>query len=628
MQLTRWPRVISALLIACLGVFPLLGWTQDSAPPADVENPPAATESTPDAEPAGEGEESKSAVERQREMAARYRQFDRTLQKMADYLRKTDPQKADLLMRAIRHSKEDRLSDQMNRVVQLLESEQFGVATERQDEVLVSMQAMLKLLQSDGIIVELKAEQERIKDLLKDLGKILGKEKDLRAKTERGEDPNRLADAQAKVAEETKNLENKIDGQDAQKNAGKPGESKPGESKPGESKPGESKPGESKPGESKPGEKKPGEQKPGEKKPGEQKPGEKKPGESKPGESKPGESKPGESKPGESKPGESKPGESKPGESKPGESKPGESKPGESKPGESKPGEQNPQQNQESQQDNKRTPGREDIEQARDEMERAIEELKKKNHDGASKAQDEAIKKLIAAKEKLEEILRQLRDEERELLLLALEARFQKMLAMQKLVYQGTVDLSRIDAAAWADRHTQQSRQLARDENEIASDAQKALTLLKEEGSSVAFPEAVEQLREDMLTVARRLDGNDVGEITQAIERDIIEALAEAIEALKKELEKLKDKKKNPPPPPPNGEPPEPPLVDLLAELKMLRSLQLRVNRMTKQFGRMIDSPDGEQAVKADVLEQLQRLAIRQARIQETTYNLATGRNK
>jgi len=260
-------------------------------------------------------------------------------------------------------------------------------------------------------------------------------------------------------------------------------------------------------------------------------------------------------------------------------------------------------------------------------MERAIEELKKKNHDGASKAQDDAIKELIAAKEKLEEILRQLRDEERELLLMALEARFQKMLAMQKLVYQGTKDLDRIDAAAWVQRHTDQSVQLSRDENDIATDAQKALTLLKEEGSSVAFPEAVKQLREDMLIVARRLNENQVSEITQAIERDIIEALAEAIEALKKEIEKLKEKKKKPQPPK-EGEPSDPPLVDILAELKMLRSLQLRVNRATKRFGRMIESPDGEQAFKQDVLEQLQRLSNRQSRIQEATYDLATGRNK
>ena len=77
-----------------------------------------------------------------------------------------------------------------------------------------------------------------------------------------------------------------------------------------------------------------------------------------------------------------------------------------------------------------------------------------------------------------------------------------------------------------------------------------------------------------------------------------------------------------------SGEPPEPPLVDILAELKMLRSLQLRVNRMTKQFGRMIESPDGEQALKGEVLDQLRRLAVRQARIQQATYDLATGKNK
>ena len=317
-----------------------------------------------------------------------------------------------------------------------------------------------------------------------------------------------------------------------------------------------------------------------------------------------------------------KPGQGKPGQGKPGQGKPGEGKPGEQPPGQQPPPGENPEDNR-----NKRTPGREEIERARAEMERAIEELKKKNHDGASKAQDDAIKELIAAKEKLEEILRQLRDEERELMLLALEARFQKMLAAQKAVYQGTKDLDRIDKAAWADRHSDKATELSREENEIALDANKALELLKEEGSSVAFPEAVEQMRDDMLDVARRLSENQVGEITQTIERNIIESLAEAIEALKKELEKLKEKKKKPQPPKP-GTPADPPLVDILAELKMLRSLQLRVNRMTKQFGRMIESPDGEQALKADVLEQLQKLGARQGRIQEATYNLATGRNK
>ena len=240
MQRTGWTRLTTILLLVCLGMSPLLGMDRRGSRAPGQQGgrghppPPKATGET---DPAGE---EKSALDRQREVSARYRQFDRTLQKMADYLRKTDPAKADILVRAIRLSKETRVSDQMNRVVQLLEGEQFGSAIERQDDVLASLHAMLKLLNSEGRTEELKAEQARIKDLLKDLGKLLGKEKDLRAKTERGEDAERLAKAQAKVAKETKDLENKIDGQDAAKNAeGKPGEGKPGEKKPGESKPGE-----------------------------------------------------------------------------------------------------------------------------------------------------------------------------------------------------------------------------------------------------------------------------------------------------------------------------------------------------------------------------------------------------
>jgi hypothetical protein len=51
----------------------------------------------------------------------------------------------------------------------------------------------------------------------------------------------------------------------------------------------------------------------------------------------------------------------------------------------------------------------------------------------------------------------------------------------------------------------------------------------------------------------------------------------------------------------------------------------LRVNGRTTRLGRLVD---GEQAVDADVVNQLQRLSERQSRIQKATYDLATGRNK
>ena len=55
-------------------------------------------------------------------------------------------------------------------------------------------------------------------------------------------------------------------------------------------------------------------------------------------------------------------------------------------------------------------------------MEKAIQELKEKKDRGkASRHQDEAIRQLLEANEKLEEILRQLREEEKSLTLASLE---------------------------------------------------------------------------------------------------------------------------------------------------------------------------------------------------------------
>jgi len=57
----------------------------------------------------------------------------------------------------------------------------------------------------------------------------------------------------------------------------------------------------------------------------------------------------------------------------------------------------------------------------------------------------------------------------------------------------------------------------------------------------------------------------------------------------------------------------------------MLRSLQFRVNRRTKQIGRLIR---GEEASNEKLLKDLAALARRQAEIQEATYIIATGRNR
>ncbi|MBI3862631.1 MAG: hypothetical protein HY290_12130, partial [Planctomycetia bacterium] len=353
------------------------------------------------------------------------------------------------------------------------------------------------------------------------------------------------------------------------------------------------------------------------------KPEDKKPGDGKSPEKSPEKSKEGQpgDPSGENKPADGKPADGKSSKGHPSPGKSDEWKPSDGQPADSQPSEGSPEQQREQQ-----TPGREELERARRDMERAIEELKKKQRHAASDAQDDAIANLQKAKEKLEEILKQLREEEKERFLAMLEARFQRMLAMQLVVYDGTTKLDKTPAAERSATHATRSLQLARQEEEIAIEATKAITLLRDEGSAVAFPEAVEQMRDDMRIVVSRLERTETGELTQGIEREIIDALEEMIDALQKEIEKGKDKKNKKEDAPKDGQQQQDQqLVDQLAELKMLRTLQMRINHRTKRLGRMVE---GEQAVDPDVLGQLQNLAERQARIQKATYDMATGRNK
>ncbi|HBN76436.1 MAG TPA: hypothetical protein DD473_11580, partial [Planctomycetaceae bacterium] len=464
----------------------------------------------------------------------------------------------------------------------------FAGIVERQDDLISSLVTLLDVLQSEDERQRLQDEISRIEALIGDINKLVVDQKGVRAGTERGQPTEGLEKDQSKVTEDTEKLANKIDEQDRQRQEAAEGEEKKSESE--DQKPEESEPGEQKPGESKPGETKPGEYKPGEPMPPPE-----------------GDTPPSEQKP----PGESPMPQENP--MPPGENSPSEQSPSEQEPSESKP-----------QEKTEPTAGKEEIESAIEKMQKAIEELKQKNKDKASREQDRAIAELEKAKAKLEEILRQLREEEQKIMLAALEARFRKMLQMQLTIRKASGQIEEIEEDKRLPRHRARSIQLARDEQDIVVEADKALIILREEGTSVAFPEAVLQLREDMRVVSERLNEFKVDELTIAIEDDIIEALEEMVEALRKELEKLDEKKKKQGEQK-QGEQPDPALVDLIAELKLLRSLQYRVNRRTKQYGRQID---GEQAADAELLELLDELSIRQARIQRATYDLSTGKNE
>jgi hypothetical protein len=277
-----------------------------------------------------------------------------------------------------------------------------------------------------------------------------------------------------------------------------------------------------------------------------------------------------------------------------------------------------------SQQGPSNDPAQNRLESARKKMQQAQSKLEEAQRRGAVDKQEEAIRELQQAKGKLEEILRQLREEEIERTLVMLEARFRKMLTMQEAVYEGTTRLDKTPQDQRTRNHEIECSRLSGRQTQIVVEIDKTLAILRDDGSAVAMLEAAGQLRDDMQQVVERLAQSKVGRMTQNVEEDIISALKEMIEALNKAQKDAKNKKK-PPGQSMSGKQMDPPLVDMLAELKMIRALQMRVNTRTERYAKMIE---GEQAENAELVEALRRLAESQQRIYRVTHDLEIGKNQ
>jgi hypothetical protein len=128
-----------------------------------------------------------------------------------------------------------------------------------------------------------------------------------------------------------------------------------------------------------------------------------------------------------------------------------------------------------------------------------------------------------------------------------------------------------------------------------------------------------------MFRVKERLHDANVGEDTQQIEQDIIEALTHMRDALKKAQQELG---KQPPGPPgsPNNDPQLQRLLDEIAELKMIRELQKQVNSRTKRYGDK--SAGAEQSDDGQIKKELKDLGERQEKIETMVNALATKKNQ
>ena len=247
-----------------------------------------------------------------------------------------------------------------------------------------------------------------------------------------------------------------------------------------------------------------------------------------------------------------------------------------------------------------------------------------------------AEKEIAEAKKQLEEILRQLREEEVERTLAMLEGRFRKMLQREMEVKEKTEKLNQTTEAQRATDFDIQTGKLSTEQNSIATDASRALLLLREDGSSVAFPATVEEMHFDMLQIAARLSAAKVGEFTLELQKDVIGTLNYLVEALA-QAQKDKEEEKSAKQPPGGGSPQSPgeeALVGKIAELKMLRGLQDRILQRHSRYAKSLEAKSLESGDPTattdspDLIAGLKRLAEKQQKLTRIAQDIVNERNK
>ncbi len=603
-------------ILGGMGAFPNLASAQPPGTKPSSAKPSTAKPAAP--KPAGPNAADDLAL-RQDKLASKYSELEKLLLRMAEYESATNPRRSAVLKQAATQSSDHLTKAKLASITKLLNSQQFKRAIDSQTDVQADLKLLLALLQSENENANRKSEQEKIKEYIKEIQRLARLQGSLKARTEQTDDLKALSKEQSSIADQAGKVKQDI-GEDADQTA-KPEDAQPsaeGEKEGDPKTQGKSQKDKAKPTDPKePGKENP-EAKPEESK-GEQK-GDKAPGEDN--------AKSDKGKEGEKTPSPSSPGEQKPSESK--ESQPG--KGGKDSPMPPEEGEQQSAPPQEKQEESAESPpAKKRVQAAEKKMREAQKKLEQAKRDEAVKDQQKAEEELKKAVAELEEILKQLREEEIEQTLADLATRFKKMLELQLKINEATVQLTKIPVEKRSREVDLQSTRLSTDQQKNLREAEKALALLGDEGSSTAFPASVEQLCQDMQQVVERLALVKIDSITISVEDEIVQTLEQLVAALEqeqKEREKKKQEEKESPAP--QQEPGEDPLIDRIAELKMIKSLQVRINNRTKLFSKMLAQPDDPvgRANTVDLEAALLQLSKREAEVFRVTRDIVVGRKQ
>ena len=275
--------------------------------------------------------------------------------------------------------------------------------------------------------------------------------------------------------------------------------------------------------------------------------------------------------------------------------------------------------NQAKKQGNQESPGQQNMQNASKNSSKASEGLGQNKPSDANEEQKKAIDEMQKAQDEIARAIDEEESKKDEEKLAKIDQLLTAALEKQKAMSASTVSTyaKRTGDKEYDRREIGELTALSDGEGKLQGDIGKVKKMLDDEKATVVFPVVLKDVMDKLGNVQKKLADKDAGQLTQAIQTQIEQTLEELVNSIRKQLAEHRDRAKGGGGPSGGGGGKgKQPLVPPIAELKMLRTMELQIAGITKLLDKQVVSgelPKEKAAVEfktvTDRQKEVQRLA-------------------
>lgn len=217
-------------------------------------------------------------------------------------------------------------------------------------------------------------------------------------------------------------------------------------------------------------------------------------------------------------------------------------------------------------------------------MQDAKEKMAEEKTSEAAEDQEDAMKRLEQAKREIEQEKWKYENLRQEEVIFNLTGQITEIEKAQTEILNSTKELNeKITKFGITRRDLIALKKLEGDQSGLVTEVDKIIEVLTKEDSQI-FNWVFKRIKVSMDEAAKNLRGKDTGILTQSLQKEVVDRLNKLLTALKEEQKRRKEENQQQSPQDENNMQQKPQILPPIAELKMIRDIQMDIKDRTKRI--------------------------------------------